>query len=121
MSSRVGWWIEMASIVQQYVLDGTKQFFFPFPVRVPGNIKLEVEGAGEVPNDQYEVEGIGPASTAVTVRWRNAPSDGSVLRIYREVAVMRVTDFRSDRPITADDLNAEFDNIYRIMQGAGLL
>lgn len=111
----------MASIVQQYVLDGAKQFFFPYPVRVPGHIRLNVEGGGDVPEDQYEVEGIGPASTSVTIRWRTAPSDGSALRIYREVAMQRVTDFKADRPITADELNAEFDNIYRILEGAGLL
>lgn len=105
----------MATIAMSYVLDGQKVFHFPYPVRVPGHVTLTVQGGGVVHHNDYEVIGIGPASTGVTVRWMGAPSDGSILVIARKVAAERVTDFKDDRPITASDLNAEFDNIYNIL------
>lgn len=106
----------MATIAQSYRLVGPKEFFFPFSVRVAGHIQVQVEGLGTVSPNDYTVEGASPASRGVTVRWPNAPADGSTLTILRVVPVERVTDFKDDRPIRADDLNAEFNNIYQILE-----
>lgn len=106
----------MATIAQSYILTGTTRFYFPFPVRFPGHIQLTVEGGGTVDPEDYTVEGAGPAAVAVTVVWPNAPADQGLLTIARIVPVQRVTDFENDQAVTAAKLNAEFDNIYQILE-----
>lgn len=109
----------MATIAQSYVLNGQRTFFFPYPTRFSGHITLSVEGAGVVDTAEYTVTGAGPAATSVSVNWPNAPADGSILTIARVVPVDRVTDFKDDQPILPRDLNAEFDNIYQILEQMG--
>lgn len=106
----------MATIAASYVMTGQKDFFFPYPVRFPGHIQLTIEDAGQVDTADYEVLGAGPAANSVTVRYPDAPSGGEILTIARVVPVERVTDFADDDVITARDLNAEFDNIYQIIE-----
>lgn len=106
----------MATIAQSYILNGQTTFFFPFTVRFAGHITVAIDGAGTVDPGDYTVTGAGPAATGVEVFYPNAPADGSLLTIQRVVPVQRVTDFQDDQRITAADLNAEFDNIYQILE-----
>lgn len=106
----------MATIAQSYILTGTTRFFFPFPVRFEGHIQLSVEGAGTVDPENFSVEGAGPAAVSVTVVWPDAPANLGLLTISRIVPVQRVSDFTDDQAITAAKLNAEFTNIYQILE-----
>lgn len=106
-----------STVSQSFVLTGRTEFFFPFPVRFEGHIKLTIEGAGEVNPADYSVTGAGPSATGVTVTYPDAPADGELLTISRVIPIQRVTFFTDDAEITADALNAEFDNLYQIAAG----
>ena len=102
---------------QTYVLDGPTDFFFPFPVRTPGQLVVSVEPGGVLPPASYEVIGASATATGVTVRYADAPRDGlSTLRIARRTEPLRVSQFLDDLSITARALNAEFDNILQLVQ-----
>lgn len=101
---------------QTYNLDGPKEFPFPYPVRSADQLTVEiVPGAAVAPGD-YEVVGVGPTSTQVTVRYPNAPTSGGLqLKITRYVAPERVTQIDSPSDINVTNLNAEFNNVYEAL------
>lgn len=106
----------MTSIV--YGFSGAKEFPFPYPVRVPSQITVEVRPGGVVPPTEYDVIGYGPGATGVTIRWPGAPGASSTaqLIISRYVEPERVTEFSDDEGVTAGALNAEFDNVYSAVE-----
>ena len=102
---------------QTYTLDGPREFSFPFPVRRPEQITVEVDPGGVVPPSQYQVIGASPFATGVTIRWTGAPVDGeSSLIISRFTEPDRLSEFEQDVRVTARGLNAEFDNVYQVLQ-----
>lgn len=107
----------MSTVAQSYVLTGRTEFFFPYPVRFQTHVTLSIEGGGVVDPADYDVIGAGPSATSVTVRYPNAPADGQLLTVSRLIPVQRVSEFPDDSEITAAALNAEFDNIYQLIEG----
>lgn len=105
------------SISQQYTLDGPTDFTFPFPVRTADQLVVSVSPGGVVPSSSYEVIGASATATSVTVRYPDAPIDGTkVLVIARQTEPQRVSTFLNDLSITATALNAEFDNLLQLIQ-----
>lgn len=99
-----------------YNLTGAVEFPFPYNVRTKDELVLSLSAGGVVPPASYDVVGMGPNSLQVTVLYPTAPTDGTqTLMISREVAAAKVSDFTSDRAVTAAALNAEFDNVYRVV------
>jgi len=102
---------------QTYTLDGPTEFFFPFSVRTAGEVVVSLVPGGVLPPSEYEVIGASATATGITVRYPNAPRDGSTdLTITRVTSVDRVSIFLDDLSITATALNAEFDNFLAIIQ-----
>lgn len=104
-------------MIQEYNLNGPKSFYFPYPVRYPSQLTVEVLPGGVLPASAYQVIGYGPTSTGVTIYYPTAPTNGtSTLRVSRIIPPERITVFTEDRGATAAALNAEFDNIYGSLQ-----
>ncbi len=99
---------------QTYDLAGQKDFYFPHPVRVKGQIIVEIRPGGVVSPFHYEVIGAGPRATGVTVCYPDAPTEGELI-LTRYTAPERTTVFL-DELVTARALNAEFDNIYHSLE-----
>lgn len=98
---------------QDYVLNGTTTFTFPFAVRSASALTLELVPGGVVSTGDYTVTGAGPTSTGVTVTYPNAPTSATtVLRITRYVQPDRATTLNGPSDVTVANLNAEFDNAY---------
>ncbi len=101
---------------QDYVLDGSRQFVFPFAVQDASDLRLQLFPGTAVPQEDYTVTGAGPASQGVTVTWPDAPTEPEVtLAIIRETPPVRVTDFPNNQAVSARALNAEFDNVYQVI------
>ena len=106
---------------QDYVLDGSRQFVFPFPVADATDMRLQLFPGTTVPQEDYTVTGAGPASQGVTITWPDAPTDPDVvLTISRQTPPERVSDFPNNQAVSARALNAEFDTIYQILDELGL-
>jgi hypothetical protein len=104
-----------------YILNGPIDFYFPHPVRYPAQLVVEIRPGGILPSSQYQVIGYGPTATGVTVRYPSAPTDAAhELVISRHTEPERVTIFEDDAGATAAALNAEFDNIYQVLQDLNL-
>ena len=101
---------------QDYALDGSRQFVFPFAVQDASDLRLQLFPGTVVPQEDYTVTGAGPASQGVTVTWPDAPTEPEItLAIIRETPPERVTDFPNNQAVSARALNAEFDNVYQVI------
>lgn len=101
----------MSSIT--YTLSGATEFVFPFPVASANQLTVEVQPGGVVSPGDYEILGLGPVNTQVTVVYPDAPTDGlSNLKLTRFVQPQRVGVINAPSDITVTNLNDEFDNIY---------
>lgn len=104
-------------MIQEYELNGPKSFYFPYPVRYPAQISVQVSPGEILPPSAYQVIGYGPTSTGVTIYYPDAPvEEGLKLVITRYTSPNRVSIFEDDIGATAAALNAEFDNIYDSLQ-----
>ena len=101
---------------QDYALDGSRQFVFPFAVQDASDLRLQLFPGTAVPQEDYTVTGAGPASQGVTVTWPDAPTEPeTTLAIIRDTPPARVTDFPNNQAVSARALNAEFDNVYQVI------
>ena len=97
---------------ETYTLNGPTEFYFPHPVREPSQLTVEVVPGGVVPPTSYSVIGYGPDATGVTVRYDDAPDDGTTeLKITRYVAPERITVFADSGTIMPTTLDVELDNL----------
>ena len=100
-----------------YVLDGPTDFYFPHPVRYPNQVTVEVAPGGVVPPSEYEIIGYGATATGVTIRYPGAPvGKDKNLIISRRTEPERISYFEDDVGAPASALNAEFDNMYQLIQ-----
>ena len=105
------------STSKTYTLDGPKDFTFPFPVRTADQITVSITPGGVLPSSEYQVIGASATASSVTIRYPNAPTDGTKsLIIQRRTDPQRVSTFLNDLSITATALNAEFDNVLQLVQ-----
>lgn len=106
---------------QTYNLNGATNFSFPYPVRTPSQITVEVLPGGAVAPSNYTIKGAGPNSTQATIIYPRAPTDGTKqLKITRYVQPDRVSTLDDPSDITVDNLDAEFNNAYMAMRDAGM-
>ena len=105
------------STSQTYTLDGPRDFTFPFPVRTADQITVSITPGGVLPSSEYQVIGASATANSITIRYPNAPTDGTKsLIIERRTEPQRVSTFLNDLSITATALNAEFDNVLQLIQ-----
>ena len=105
------------STSQTYTLDGPRDFTFPFPVRTADQITVSITPGGVLPSSEYQVIGASATANSITIRYPNAPTDGTKsLIIERRTEPQRVSTFLNDLSITATALNAEFDNALQLIQ-----
>ena len=95
----------------------TTDFYFPYPVRYPNQVTVEVAPGGVVPTSEYKIIGYGATATGVTIRYPGAPvGEDKDLIISRQTEPERVSQFEDDVGATASALNAEFDNVYHSLK-----
>lgn len=101
----------MASVT--YNLSGATEFVFPYPVITGNQLTVEIQPGGVLPTSQYEIIGLGPSNTQVTIVYPDAPTDGTKeIKITRYVQPDRVGVINEPSDITVTNLNNEFDNVY---------
>lgn len=91
----------------QFRADGVqKEFQFFFKIYEPENIKVYLEDVEQ--NSGYTLS-IKDDVQGGVVTFEQAPEDGILVTIYRELELKRTTNFKEGGPFRSSNVNAEFD------------
>lgn len=97
-----------------YVASGsTADFIFPFLVIEEPHLKVFVNG--ELTTSGYVLAGLGNPSGG-TLTFLSTPVAGTRVVLARQVPLARTTDYIEGGPLRADVLDADFDNVVRMIQ-----
>lgn len=101
-----------------YVGNGiTTVFAFPFRLLTEDDLTVTINGS---PSPiAYTISGIGEDQGSVV--FASAPTAGTRILLYRNVALMRSEDYQDNGDLLADTVNADFDRIWMALQGQGYL
>lgn len=97
-----------------YVASGsTADFIFPFLVTEEPHLKVFING--ELTTSGYVLAGLGNPSGG-TLTFLSVPVAGTRVVLARQVPLARTTDYIEGGPLRADVLDADFDNVVRMIQ-----
>jgi hypothetical protein len=98
----------------QYVGDGARSdFTFPFPIFLPEELEVRVDGI--VLGSGFTVAGAGQ-SDGGTVTLPSPPATGSTVTLRRRIKVERTSDFQDNGVLRARTLNDELDRVVAALQ-----
>lgn len=99
-------------IVQYIATAGQTVFPYPFPITQNTDIYVLVNG---IATAAFTVQGAGN-DTGGTITLTSGASAGDIVTVYRDVDIVRATQFSQNGPFLSSAFNAEFNKIYLIMQ-----
>ncbi len=101
-----------------YTADGiNNNFYFPFHELYMDHIQVFVNSVLQYPFDSRAGYSVKAPYTVQGgfITFNNIPKAGSKILICENVAFKKIVNFFASSSFTAKDLNAEFDNIYKIL------
>lgn len=101
---------------QQYIATLNQTVFpYPFPITQDADLVVVINGVTQVTDSTYSVSGVGnPTGGNVT---RNVGSTaGDIVTLFRDIDIKRLTQIGQNSGFSSTAFNAEFNNIYLIMQ-----
>ena len=100
----------------EYLGDGGDvTFTFPFPISYSSELEVRVDGAVQVDDFQYDLEGVGDLDGG-TVTFRVAPAQGSVISIRLIAAYEQNLNLIPNSPLPAISLEHQLDQIVKMIQ-----
>ena len=100
----------------EYLGDGGDvTFTFPFPISYSSELEVRVDGAVQVDDFQYDLEGVGDLDGG-TVTFRTAPAQGSVISIRLIAAYEQNLNLIPNSPLPAVSLEHQLDQIVKMIQ-----
>lgn len=100
----------------QYVAsNGQTVFPYPFVITQDSDLVVVVGGV-TLPTDQgYTLSGVGN-STGGNVTFNAGQTAGAIITLYRDITIERITQFSQNSGFSSTAFNAEYNNIYLILQ-----
>lgn len=103
--------------VSQYVANGvTTVFPYAFKLVEQGDLVVELNAVPQTGG--FVVSGIGNESGGA-VTFSSAPVAGTVVNLFRDIALGRENDYQTAGDFRADVVNPDFDRIWQALQGHG--
>lgn len=101
---------------QQYIATLNQTVFpYPFPITQDADLVVVVNGVTQVTDSTYSVSGVGnPTGGNVTFSAGRAVND--IITLFRDIDIKRITQIGQNSGFSSTAFNAEFNNIYLIMQ-----
>ncbi|MCK5285362.1 MAG: hypothetical protein KAJ86_07240 [Alphaproteobacteria bacterium] len=97
-----------------YAANGTQTIFsYPFPIFASEDLKVYLDGAEQVSG--FIIEGAGNTNGG-DVTFDNAPENGVIVTLERELTIERVTDFLEGGDFSAQSINNELDYLIAAIQ-----
>lgn len=100
----------------QYVATGGQTVFpYPFPITQDSDLIVVVNGATLNTDSGYTLSGQGN-DTGGNVTFTLGQTAGAIITLYRDVAIERISQISQNSGFSSTVFNAEYNNIYLIMQ-----
>ncbi len=100
--------------IVRYVANGAQTIFsYPFPIFADGDLVVEIDGAPQVSG--FTIAGAGETAGG-TVTFDNAPANGAIIGLIRDLPLERVTDFLQGGHFSATAINNELDYLIASIQ-----
>lgn len=100
----------------QYVSSASQTAFaYPFPIFEDADLVVIVDGVTKTLTTDYTVSGEGD-DTGGTVTFLSGQTAGSIVTIYRDIAIQRTSDFQTNGPLSSATFNDELDRLTLVEQ-----
>jgi hypothetical protein len=110
--------VQEQTTVNQYTANGvTTVFPYQFLLLRSDDVTVEIDGAAQTETSDYTVSGVGVPSGG-NITFLVAPLTGQTVVIYRDIPLLRETDYQDSGDFLASVVDADFDRIWMVLQGA---
>lgn len=100
----------------QYVAAGGQTVFpYPFPITQDSDLIVVVNGVTQPTDGGYTLSGQGNP-TGGNVTFTLGQTAGAIITVFRNIAIQRITQIGQNSGFSSTAFNAEYNNIYLIMQ-----
>lgn len=100
----------------QYVSgSGQTVFPYPFPITQDSDLVVVVGGVAQPTDGGYSLSGVGN-DTGGNVTFTSGQTSGTIITLYRDIPIERLTQFSQNGGFSSSAFNAEFNNLYLIAQ-----
>jgi hypothetical protein len=101
--------------VQYIATSGQTVFPYPFPITQDSDLVVVINGVTQNTDSGYTLSGVGNP-TGGNVTFTTGQTTGAIITFYRDIVIERITQITQNSGFSSTAFNAEFNNIYLIMQ-----
>ena len=106
---------DLTPYVQYVATMGQTVYPYPFPITQDSDLIVVINGITQATDATYSVSGVGNDTGGnVTLNAGSAAND--IVTLYRDIPIERLTQIAQNSGFSSSAFNAEFDNIYLILQ-----
>ena len=101
--------------IQYVAMSGQTVFPYPFEITQDSDLVVVANGVTLATDSGYTVSGVG-ASTGGNITFTSGRTAGDIITLYRDIPIERLTQFAQNGGFSSTAFNAEFNNVYLILQ-----
>lgn len=106
---------DLTPYVQYIASAGQTVYPYTFPITQDSDLVVVINGITQVTDSTYSVSGVGN-DTGGNCTLNTGSTVGDIITLYRDVPIQRITQIAQNSGFSSTAFNAEFNNIYLIMQ-----
>lgn len=101
--------------IQYIATNGQTVYPYPFPITQDSDLVVEINGVTQGVDSTYSLTGQGQI-TGGNVVLNSGSTVGDIVTIFRDIPIERLTQFSQNGGFSSSAFNAEFNNVYLILQ-----
>jgi hypothetical protein len=106
---------DLTPYVQYVATNGQTVYPYPFPITQDSDLVVVINGVTQATDSTYSLSGQGN-DTGGNVTLNTGSNAGDIITLYRDIAIERITQISQNSGFSSTAFNAEFNNIYLILQ-----
>lgn len=101
--------------IQYVATNGQTVFPFPFPLTQDSDLVVVINGVTQPTDSGYTLSGVGQANGG-NLTFTAGQTGGAIITMFRNIAIQRITQITQNSGYSSTALNAEYNNIYLLLQ-----
>lgn len=101
--------------IQYVATNGQTVFPFPFPLTQDSDLVVVINGVTQPTDSGYTLSGVGQVNGG-NLTFTAGQTGGAIITMFRNIAIQRITQISQNSGYASSTLNAEFNNIYLLLQ-----
>jgi hypothetical protein len=106
---------DVTPYIQYVASSGQTVFPYPFPITQDSDLVVVINGVTQPTDSGYSLSGQGN-DTGGNLTFTNGQTTGTIVTLYRDIAIERITQIGQNSGFSSTAFNAEFNNLYLIAQ-----